>query len=59
MWGVYKFKDGLGGKLIQTLGAYDFPVSKFTYTIIQEALPKFQAITRIIRGKQVRDELTG
>lgn len=59
MWGVYKFKEGLGGKVIQTLGAYDYPTSKFTYTMIQEALPKFQKITRRIRGKQIRDELAG
>ena len=59
MWGVYKFKEGLGGDLIQTLGAYDFPTSKLTYTIIQEALPKFQSLARRIRGKQIRDELAG
>ena len=59
MWGVYKFKDGLGGKIIQTLGAYDYPTSKLAYTIIQEALPKLQSITRKIRGKQIRDELAG
>jgi peptidoglycan pentaglycine glycine transferase (the first glycine) len=57
MWGVYKFKEGLGAKIIQTLGAYDYPTSKFTYTIIQEALPRIQTFTRKIRGMQIRDEL--
>lgn len=59
MWGVYKFKEGLGGKVIQTLGAYDYPTSKFAYTMVQEALPRFQAIARRMRGKQIRDELAG
>ena len=59
MWGVYKFKEGLGGKVVQTLGAYDYRTSKLAYTIIQEALPKLQSITRKIRGKQIRDELAG
>ncbi|MCJ7518656.1 MAG: peptidoglycan bridge formation glycyltransferase FemA/FemB family protein [Anaerolineaceae bacterium] len=59
MWGVYKFKEGLGGEIIQTLGAYDYPTSKLAYTIIQKALPKFQSIARKIRGKQIRDELSG
>jgi peptidoglycan pentaglycine glycine transferase (the first glycine) len=57
MWGVYKFKEGLGGMIVQTLGAYDYPTSKITYTIIQEALPKIQSITRKIRGIQIRDEI--
>lgn len=59
MWGVYKFKEGLGGEVVQTLGAYDFPTSKLAYTIIQEALPKIQSLARIIRGRQIRDELAG
>lgn len=59
MWGVYKFKDGFGGEIIQTMGAYDYPASKLTYTIIQQVLPKFQYITRRIRHKQIKDELTG
>jgi lipid II:glycine glycyltransferase (peptidoglycan interpeptide bridge formation enzyme) len=59
MWGVYKFKEGLGGEVIQTLGAYDFPTSKIAYTIIQEALPKIQSLARKIRGRQIRDDLAG
>jgi len=59
MWGVYKFKEGLGGEVIQTLGAFDFPTSKLAYTIIQEALPKFHFFARKIRGRQIRDEQTG
>ena len=57
MWGVYKFKEGLGAKIIQTLGAYDYPTSKLTYTIIQEALPRIQKFTRKIRGMQISNEL--
>ena len=59
MWGVYKFKEGLGGEVIQTIGAIDFPTSKLAYTIIQEALPKFQFLARKMRGRQIRDELAG
>lgn len=57
MWGVYRFKEGLGGKVIQTIGAYDYPTSKFTYTIIQSMLPLIQKFTRLFRKKQIRDEL--
>ena len=57
MWGVYRFKEGLGGQVIQTMGAYDFPTSKFTYTIIQRLLPAFQNLTRFLRRRQMREEL--
>jgi len=57
MWGVYRFKDGLGGKVIETIGAHDYPTSRFTYTIIQKGLPATQRLTRWLRRKQMREEL--
>ena len=33
MYGVYLFKKGFGGKVVELLGEYDLPVSKFYYTI--------------------------
>ncbi len=57
MWGVYRFKDGLGGKVIETIGAHDYPTSRFTYTIIQKGLPSVQRLTRWLRRKQMREEL--
>ena len=57
MWGVYRFKEGLGGKVVETLGAYDYPTARFTYTIIQRLLPLGQKLTRWLRNKQMREEL--
>jgi len=57
MWGVYRFKEGLGGKVVQTLGAHDYPSSRFTYTIIQRLLPLVQKVTRWLRKKQMREEM--
>jgi lipid II:glycine glycyltransferase (peptidoglycan interpeptide bridge formation enzyme) len=57
MWGVYRFKDGLGGKIIETIGAYDYPTSRFTYTIIQKGLPIVQRMTRWLRRRQMLEEL--
>ncbi len=57
MWGVYRFKEGLGGHVIQTMGAYDFPTSGFTYTIIQRMLPVVQKLTRLVRRRQMQEEL--
>jgi peptidoglycan pentaglycine glycine transferase (the first glycine) len=58
MWGVYKFKEGLGGKVIQTVGALDYPASKFKYKIVQNVLPQILTVTRKIRRRQIQNELT-
>lgn len=50
MWGVYRFKEGLGGKLARTPGAWDYteqPLSYYGYTKI---MPRIMAILRW-RGK--------
>ncbi len=57
MWGVYKFKDGLGGHIVQTAGALDFPVKRFEYKIIQDVLPRMLSLTRTIRRRQIQNEV--
>ncbi len=58
MWGVYRFKEGLGGKIVQTKGAFDYPASQFEYKIIQNVLPRILAVTRRIRRKQIQSEMS-
>ena len=58
MWGVYRFKEGLGAKVVQTTGALDYPVNQNKYKIIQEVLPKVLAVTRKIRRRQIKSELS-
>lgn len=57
MWGVYRFKQGLGAEVIRTIGAYDYPTSKIKYKIIQMVLPGIQKVTRMIRKNQIRKQL--
>jgi len=57
MWGVYRFKQGLGGNVVQTIGAYDYPSDQFKYTILQSVFPKVQSLTRFIRRKQIKKEI--
>ena len=33
LYGIYLFKKGFGGEVVELLGEYDLPVSKFYYTI--------------------------
>lgn len=41
MWGVVRFKLGLGGELAEGLGAWDFPVSKAGYRLYTELIPRY------------------
>jgi peptidoglycan pentaglycine glycine transferase (the first glycine) len=40
LWGVYRFKEGLGGQVVRTLGAYDYPVNGPLYSLYTQALPR-------------------
>jgi lipid II:glycine glycyltransferase (peptidoglycan interpeptide bridge formation enzyme) len=40
MWGVYRFKDGLGGRVVRHIGAWDLPVRRASYWLYTHLLPK-------------------
>jgi len=46
MWGVFRFKEGLGGSVIRTIGAWDYPVNRFVYKIYAQILPRLLNIMR-------------
>jgi lipid II:glycine glycyltransferase (peptidoglycan interpeptide bridge formation enzyme) len=50
LWGVFRFKEGLGGRVVQTLGAWDFPVSSIWYKTYTEIVPHILDLMRA-RGK--------
>jgi lipid II:glycine glycyltransferase (peptidoglycan interpeptide bridge formation enzyme) len=50
MWGVYRFKEGLGGQVVRTLGAYDFAPSPLWYKMYSEVIPRVLDVMRS-RGK--------
>lgn len=51
MWGVYRFKEGLGGEVVRTLGAYDFAPNKLWYTLYSDVMPRVLDFMRS-RGKE-------
>ncbi len=58
MWGVYRFKEGFGGTLVRTLGAWDYPVRPALYYLYTRALPRLLDIMRR-RGKaRTRQEVS-
>ncbi len=46
MWGVYRFKEGLGGEVVRTLGAYDFAPTKLWYKLYAEVMPRLLDVMR-------------
>lgn len=40
MWGVFRFKDGLGGKVVRTVGAWDYPARPILYLLYKRVLPR-------------------
>ena len=50
MWGVFRFKQGLGGQVLRTLGAWDYTPKPFWYKMYSEILPRVLDVMRS-RGK--------
>ncbi|HSO11095.1 MAG TPA: peptidoglycan bridge formation glycyltransferase FemA/FemB family protein [Anaerolineales bacterium] len=58
MWGVYRFKEGLGGKVVRTLGAWDFVPSPLWYKMYSEIIPRVLDVMRS-RGKSKTKQSLG
>jgi peptidoglycan pentaglycine glycine transferase (the first glycine) len=57
MWGVFRFKEGLGGQVVRTLGAWDFAPNSLWYTLYTQVMPKVLDVMRQ-RGKaRVRQDI--
>jgi peptidoglycan pentaglycine glycine transferase (the first glycine) len=55
MWGVYKFKEGLGAELAQHAGAHDFVISPLGYWLYSQAMPRMLGVMR----RNYRAQVTG
>lgn len=58
MWGVYRFKEGLGGRVVRTLGAWDYAPNKFWYKMYSEFIPRVLDVMRA-RGKRKTSQVAG
>ncbi len=50
LWGVFRFKEGLGGYVFRTLGAWDFTPNPLLYKLYTQVLPHLMDVMRS-RGK--------
>jgi lipid II:glycine glycyltransferase (peptidoglycan interpeptide bridge formation enzyme) len=58
MWGVFRFKQGLGGDVLRTLGAWDYTPKPFWYKMYSEILPRILDFMRS-RGKSRTEQVIG
>lgn len=40
LWGVYRFKKGLGGKVVRYIGAWDLPINRMLYSLYTQIIPR-------------------
>ena len=56
LWGVFRFKEGFGGKVVRTIGAWDFPVQMTSYWLYTKVMPFILNLMRN-RGKNQTERL--
>ncbi len=57
MWGVYRFKEGLGAKVIRTIGAWDYTTRPNIYRLYTRILPGVLDFMRWRGRKQTEQSL--
>ncbi|HTP02745.1 MAG TPA: peptidoglycan bridge formation glycyltransferase FemA/FemB family protein [Anaerolineales bacterium] len=46
LWGVFRFKEGLGGRVVRTPGAWDYPASPFWFRLYTQVMPRILDVMR-------------
>lgn len=54
LWGVYRFKEGLGAEVVRFIGAYDLPINPLLYRAYTQLLPRILALMRRRGESQTR-----
>ena len=57
LWGVFRFKDGLGGRVVRTLGAWDFAPNPLWYGFYTRVMPKILDVMRSRGRSKTRQQL--
>ncbi len=58
MWGVYRFKEGLGGTVVRHIGAWDLPIQPLFYKLYTQTLPRLLEWMRQ-RGRERTRQIAG
>jgi peptidoglycan pentaglycine glycine transferase (the first glycine) len=57
LWGVFRFKEGLGGTVSRTIGAWDFTPNPLLYKIYTQVLPRVMDLMRARGVTKTRQSL--
>lgn len=57
MWGVFRFKEGLGGQVMRTAGAWDYPARPIVYFAYTRVLPRILDFMRHRGRAHTRQEV--
>lgn len=57
LWGVYRFKEGLGGQVVRYIGAWDLPINKLFYRVYMQMMPRLLAQMRRRGLVQTKDAI--
>jgi lipid II:glycine glycyltransferase (peptidoglycan interpeptide bridge formation enzyme) len=57
MSGVFRFKEGLGAKVLRTCGAWDYVIHPLGYFLYEKVLPQVLNVLRRARKQETRQEL--
>jgi peptidoglycan pentaglycine glycine transferase (the first glycine) len=58
LWGVFRFKEGFGGKVVRYIGAWDLPVNPLLYRLYTQVIPRILSSMRK-RGKVQTKNILG
>ena len=56
MWGVFRFKEGLGGQVQRTIGAWDYPARGWVYKLYTTIMPRILAVMRALGKRRTEQE---
>lgn len=59
LWGIYRFKSGLGGKVARHIGAWDLPLQPLLYTLHTQVWPRLIELKRLQGDAQTRQQVGG
>lgn len=57
LWGVYRFKKGMGGDLVKFIGSYDLPFNRAFYALFDRLIIFYQNAVRLIKKGSMSDSL--
>jgi lipid II:glycine glycyltransferase (peptidoglycan interpeptide bridge formation enzyme) len=56
MWGVYRFKEGFGGRFVETIGEWDYPLRPLQYWATRLVLPRLLSVMRVLGRRRLAAE---